>query len=88
MAHGVEKELELYKKVRCSVCEGSGVEPGSKKVECATCKGEGQIRTNRRTILGTFQQAAFVRIAREKEKFRRKNAKNAAETGECANMKK
>lgn len=58
MARGVEKEIELYKRVRCSVCEGSGVAPGSKKVECAACRGEGQVKTSRRTILGTFQQVS------------------------------
>lgn len=56
MAHGMEKELELYKRIRCFVCEGSGVEPGSKKKECPTCKGEGQVQTSRRTILGNFSQ--------------------------------
>lgn len=58
MAHGTGKELELYKRVKCSRCEGKGVEPGSKLVTCATCKGEGQVRTSRRTILGTFSQVS------------------------------
>jgi len=58
MAHGAEKEIELYKRVKCSVCEGSGVAAGSKKIECPACKGEGQIKTARRTILGTFQQVS------------------------------
>jgi len=58
MAHGAEKELELYKGVKCSVCGGSGVAPGSKKMECPTCKGEGQITSARRTILGTFSQVS------------------------------
>jgi len=58
MAHSVEKEIELYKRVKCSICEGLGVAPGSKKIECETCKGEGQVKTARRTILGTFQQVS------------------------------
>jgi molecular chaperone DnaJ len=58
MAHGAEKEVELYKRVKCSRCDGEGVEPGSKKVTCPTCQGEGQIKTSRRTILGTFQQVS------------------------------
>lgn len=58
MASGIEKEMELYKRVKCSRCEGEGVEPGSKKAECPTCRGEGQIKTSRRTVLGTFQQTS------------------------------
>jgi molecular chaperone DnaJ len=58
MAEGIEREMELYKRVKCEKCQGEGVEPGSKKVECPTCEGEGQIKTNRRTILGTFQQVS------------------------------
>src|SRR4030042_1274368 len=53
MVRGPEKELELYKRVKCSRCGGDGVEPGSKKIECPTCEGEGQIGTSRRPILGT-----------------------------------
>ncbi len=56
MAHGAEKEMNLYKRVKCDRCGGEGVEPGSKKVECPTCKGAGEVRTSQRTILGTFQQ--------------------------------
>ena len=56
MANGTEKELNLYKGVKCDKCGGEGMEPGSKKVECPTCKGEGEVRTSQRTILGTFQQ--------------------------------
>lgn len=58
MARGVEKEIELYKRVKCSRCNGDGVEPGYKKVECPTCHGTGEITTSRRTILGTFSQVS------------------------------
>ncbi|MDI6778382.1 MAG: molecular chaperone DnaJ [Patescibacteria group bacterium] len=58
MAQGSEKEVELYKRVKCSKCHGEGVEPGSKKIECPKCHGEGEVRTARRTILGTFQQVS------------------------------
>jgi len=58
MTEGAEKEVELYKRIKCSRCGGEGVEPGSKKIECSTCKGEGEVRTSRRTILGTFQQVS------------------------------
>ena len=58
MAHGAEKELNLYKRMKCAHCHGEGVEPGSKKVECLICEGEGEVQTSRRTILGTFSQVS------------------------------
>ena len=58
MAHGAEKELNLYKRVKCGKCHGEGIEPGSKKIECPACEGEGEVRTSRRTILGTFSQVS------------------------------
>src|SRR4030042_311900 len=58
MAQGSEKEVELYKRVKCSNCHGEGAEQGSKKIKCPKCHGEGEVRTSRRTILGTFQQVS------------------------------
>lgn len=54
-AFGVQRDLELYKTVRCEHCEGNGAEPGSGKKKCATCSGTGQITANQRTVFGTFQ---------------------------------
>lgn len=88
MAHGAEKELELYKRVRCSVCEGGGVEPGSKKVECPTCKGEGQIRTNRRTILGTFQQVSTCPECRGEGKIPEKKCQKCGGDGRVREYEK
>lgn len=81
MADGAEKEIELYKRVRCSVCEGSGVAPGSKKVECPTCKGEGQIKTARRTILGTFQQTSVCPECQGEGKIPEKKCKKCGGDG-------
>ena len=40
MARGVQKELDLYKKVICDKCEGTGAE--NKDTEtCSACKGSG-----------------------------------------------
>lgn len=41
---GVEKEIELPKVERCSVCNGSRVEPGHKAETCRACGGRGQVR--------------------------------------------
>ena len=56
-AFGVEKELTLEKKNTCDRCEGKGAEPDTKIIICPKCHGQGQIRTQRRTILGTIQSA-------------------------------
>ncbi len=41
---GKEKEIEIPKEERCSVCNGSRVEPGSKPETCKHCGGHGQVR--------------------------------------------
>ncbi len=55
---GTEKEIEIYKKVVCPVCQGSGAEPGSKIQTCPTCGGSGQVARVERTILGSFETVA------------------------------
>ncbi|MDB4939664.1 MAG: Chaperone protein DnaJ [Candidatus Doudnabacteria bacterium] len=57
-AFGTETEITLEKKNRCERCEGSGAEPGSKLITCPKCHGQGQIKTTRRTILGTIASSA------------------------------
>lgn len=81
MADGAEKEVELYKSVKCARCEGEGVEPGSKKVECGKCQGEGQIRTARRTILGTFQQTSVCPDCQGEGKIPEKKCKKCGGDG-------
>ena len=44
---GCEKEISVTKPERCDVCEGSGVEAGSKTRTCTTCQGRGQVITSR-----------------------------------------
>lgn len=54
---GAEKEVVLEKKNPCPRCGGNGAEPGSKIITCPKCHGSGQIKTQRRTILGTIATA-------------------------------
>jgi molecular chaperone DnaJ len=46
-ASGCEKEISVTKLDRCDVCNGSGMEHGSKMRTCATCGGRGQVITSR-----------------------------------------
>lgn len=88
MADGVEREMELYKRVKCERCHGEGVELGSKKVECSTCQGEGQIKTNRRTILGTFQQTSVCPDCQGEGKIPEKKCKKCGGDGRVREYEK
>ena len=52
---GVSKNIDLSKKVKCEVCDGTGAEPGSKISTCGTCHGSGRVTRMQQTILGNFQ---------------------------------
>lgn len=53
---GAIKEVNVYKSVYCSHCNGRGGEPGSKEQTCQTCHGSGHIQQAMQTILGTIAQ--------------------------------
>ncbi len=88
MAEGAEKEIDLYKRVKCSRCGGEGVEPGSKKVECPVCKGEGEVRTSQRTILGTFQQVSVCPECHGEGKVPEKKCKKCGGDGRVREYEK
>jgi len=46
-ANGCEKEITIRKPERCSDCNGSGAEPGSKVKTCPACGGRGQVISSR-----------------------------------------
>jgi len=50
----VEQEIEISRKETCSVCSGSGAEPGTSPVRCETCNGSGEVRQVRQTFLGSM----------------------------------
>ena len=55
---GIEKVIDLQKKIICDVCGGSGAEPGSKVSECPTCHGRGRVSKVQQTFLGNIQTEA------------------------------
>lgn len=57
-AKDINKEIELYKKVKCPRCHGQGSEPGTKINTCSNCQGSGQVTTNRQTMFGNFAQVS------------------------------
>ncbi len=53
---GVEKEIEITRDETCTVCKGSGAEPGTNSETCSTCGGHGEVRQVRQTFLGSMVQ--------------------------------
>lgn len=51
---GCEKEVELARTERCSVCHGTKSAPGSQPEKCPTCKGSGEVRRSQRSVFGQF----------------------------------
>lgn len=51
---GLEKEIEFQRLEICSVCDGSGAEPGTSPIRCSTCNGTGEVRQTRQTFLGSL----------------------------------
>jgi molecular chaperone DnaJ len=43
---GCEKRIEVQKRTRCKVCNGSGSAPGHGRSTCSSCGGTGQIRVS------------------------------------------
>jgi len=50
----IDKEINLYKKVVCSRCQGKGAEPGTNLNQCFSCRGTGRVQEVKKTFLGSF----------------------------------
>jgi molecular chaperone DnaJ len=73
MVRGSRREFNLYKRVECDACGGTGGETGSKKIVCPSCGGAGQIRKTSRSFFGTFTQVSVCPECRGKrDVFERK----------------
>ena len=51
---GCEKEVEIARTEKCSVCKGTKSEPGSSPERCPSCNGTGEVRRAQRSIFGQF----------------------------------
>lgn len=51
---GVKKDITVTKDEVCEHCHGTGAKPGTKPQTCDKCGGTGQMKTQRRTPLGSF----------------------------------
>jgi hypothetical protein len=56
---GVSKEIEYDRQVICTLCDGTGVRPGTPEPsKCTRCNGQGEIKKKVQTFLGTIMQAS------------------------------
>ena len=44
--NGKRQEINFSSADKCTACNGSGAEPGSKPISCSTCGGHGQVRSS------------------------------------------
>jgi len=51
---GAEKEIRVSRLENCTVCGGSGAEPGSQPEACPQCEGSGEVRRVQRSVFGQF----------------------------------
>ncbi|MBE0448453.1 MAG: molecular chaperone DnaJ [Actinobacteria bacterium] len=51
---GADKEVEIGRLVSCVTCSGTGVKPGASPEICMGCHGVGEVRSEQRTVFGTF----------------------------------
>ena len=58
MVRGARRTVDIYKKIVCDRCHGTGGEPGAKKDTCPTCHGSGQVRRTMQSFLGSFSQVS------------------------------
>lgn len=78
---GIEKEIRLNKNNACDVCNGSGVEPGSKVATCSECRGQGQVRRVQQTILGAMQTVGACPACQGQGQKAEKHCKHCAGRG-------
>jgi len=51
---GAEKEVRVSRLEDCTVCSGSGAEPGTQPEACGQCAGSGEVRRVQRSVFGQF----------------------------------
>ena len=53
---GTEKEIEIWRVEYCSLCHGTGSQPGTNPQRCPDCNGSGQVRRVQQSLFGRFVQ--------------------------------
>jgi len=53
-AFGADKEINILRTERCSLCHGTACQPNSQPSQCPNCNGKGQVRQVQQSIFGRF----------------------------------
>lgn len=78
---GAEKEIEITRNERCSVCDGSGAEPGTQPVTCQSCQGQGEIRQVQQSFFGSMVQVVTCPTCNGSGKMVESPCRNCRGTG-------
>ncbi|HBR71824.1 MAG TPA: molecular chaperone DnaJ [Candidatus Moranbacteria bacterium] len=88
MAHGTKREFNLYKKVECDVCYGTGGEPGTKEEKCSTCGGSGKVQKTMRSFFGSFAQVSTCSTCQGSGRIYSKRCRKCGGDGRAKENKK
>lgn len=55
---GLDKKFNYIRNIKCTNCKGSGAAEGAKIINCKTCDGKGSVKTQKKTIFGTFASSS------------------------------
>ena len=80
-AFGCKKDISFNRIEKCSECQGSGAEKGTKAETCSACHGTGQVRVTQRTMLGMMQTQKTCDACRGTGKIIKNPCKNCRGTG-------
>ena len=67
-AFGVKKVIALTVDERCASCQGTGAKNGTELETCSSCRGTGSVRTQQRTMFGTFESTSTCPYCKGKGK--------------------
>lgn len=88
MAHGTKRDFNLYKKVECDVCYGTGGEPGAKEEKCPTCGGSGKVQKTMRSFFGSFSQVSTCQTCQGSGRIYSKKCRKCGGDGRVKESKK
>lgn len=67
-AFGVKKVISLTVDEKCVSCKGTGAKDGTELETCSSCHGSGTVRTQQKTMFGTFESTTTCPYCKGKGK--------------------
>ena len=85
---GTQTELELPLKDECTVCHGTGAQPGHQPETCSKCAGKGQVVYTSQSFFGTVQNVQTCPNCGGSGKIVKEKCPKCAGTGYTSSRKK